>query len=836
MGNDTGFRKPDDGDFDVAPDAAAPENEDGTTEDVEEELKPATAEQRLAAGFTPAPAEPKAATATVQEIRPPASLGPASGSVDPGQQEVPVDLVETAAPGSRTRATGELHDAASELREKRLPTDVLRKEETKEDAWRKLLSNLQTTRLVHVKLMKQVAGSYVQAGARYNIDLNEIREPEQLVPYGTGSNMPQRWILKVAPATARADDDAMYREFLFERIGPLPPAGWSLDSPLAFANQEIAEDDMATYNDVVTAVLTQVRANPTAYGIPGATPGAPGAPAPGQPPPWPGYPPPQYPYPPYGMPGAMPFGMQRSDDDRDRDRRDRDERERLDRLDKERRDREERDRLERDRLDKERRDDREKFEAAQKVSEDRHARDAEATRKALEDMRAEGAKREAEHREQIAKLERDRAEAEHRAQIGSVTSTLDALKTQIADLKDGGGKKGAGDWTTLAQTFAPMITSYLTNQQSSASDERRFRLEDTSRERDRMMADSERMNRLFGSLGESHTSAAKMAADLIQRMQDPSAIMNMTRLVSETLGGNIQMMAQLARSGLMGNKGGSEIPWGDLIGRGLEIGGQLVGGMVDQKTKQMEMLAGAPMMPGQPAFGGAQQPPQMPPGPQPQMLPPAGVPQNPMSPQAMAARRAPIFKMMTDEINLAIRNEAPPADVAALIDSLVYTVEQWKLSELDPASHGLVQRLRDDAEKELLRLFPRVNPEYIRAIVHALMAKVHGSRPQPQAPQPPPMAQQPAPPAPDPLVPPIQVPQQAAPLATPPMPQPQAPAPQAQPSSPPTQAMHPAKRGRGRPPKPKDDGQQPGTTQVPAAAPPPVQAPPAAPAPATPQS
>jgi hypothetical protein len=383
---------------------------------------------------------------------------------------------------------------------------------------------------------------------------------------------------------------------------------------------------------------------------------------------------------------------------------------------------------------------------------------------------------------------------------------------------------------------------------SSDLDERRFRIEDATRERDRMLADSERMNRLFSSLGESHTSSAKMAADLIQRMQDPSAIMNMTRLVSETLGGNIQLVGQLARSGLMGSKGGSDIPWGDLIGRGLEIGGQLVGGMVDQKTKQMEMLAGSQLMPGaQPAFAGAmpQQQPQMPPGPQPQMLPPTQ--QNPMSPQAMAARRAPIFKLMTEEINLAIRSEAPPADVAALIDSLVYTVEQWKLSELDPGSRSLVQRLRDDAERELLRLFPRMNPEYIRAIVHALMAKVRGSRPQAQAPTAPPPAPPPQAPPPGPLVPPIQVPQQAAPMATPPAPPapPVAPpAPQAQPPVPPPAApVHgamPAKRGRGRPPKPKDDGQQPGTQQVPAqappaaTAPPPAAPPPAAPAPAAP--
>lgn len=845
MRKDDGFDDPAPGEetVEAPPDEGGGVDEAAVSEAAEPQ-RPATAAESEAAGFGAAPDAPtasKSATATVQELHPTASIGQAaparqapasigataSSQAEAIDREIPDDLVESGG-AKRGPASAELRDAAAVEREKRIPDSLLRKEETVQNAWRQLLTDLKTTRLVHVKLMKRgPGGSFVNCGERPNVDVNEVRSPGQLVPYGTGSSdIPQKWIIKVASGSARVDDDSAYRDFVYERIGPAAPPGWALDSALAMADEAMPEGDMNTYREYAQAVLNEIRSNPAGLGIAGM-PGMPGAAPPQQPPPWPGYPPP-YPYPPYGMPGMMPFGMTRGDDSerQDRERRDREDRERREREDRDRRETQERE----ERREKERKEDREKAEAAQKAADERHRQDAEATRQVLDQMRAESARREADHREQIAKLERDRAEADHRAQIGSVTSTLDALKSQIADLKDGGAKKGNSDWLVLAGTVAPMVNSYLANQQSSAADERRFRIDEANRERERMMADSERMNRLFSSLGESHTSAAKMAADLIQRMQDPSAIMNMTRLVSETLGGNIQLISQMARSGLIGGKGGSDIPWGDLMGRGLELGGNFLASMADQKARQMEAMASMPMMPQQqPAFAGVQGPQQMPPAQQPQMLPPTQGQQGQQDLQrAAVARRAPIVKAMADEINQAIKSEAPPAEVAGLIDSMVYAVRQFGIEDLDPNSRETVRRLREDPEKELLRMYPRANPAYIHAVAEALMAK---SR-RPLAPVIPMTRPTPQPQAPGPLVPPIQIPQQAAPLATPPASQapepPQAPpaAHAAQPPAAPAQAPMPAKRGRGRP---RHDAQPPAAqAPIPPAAQPPA-APPAAP-------
>ena len=95
MGKDDGFDDPAPGEET----AEVPPDEDGVVDEAEvaeasEPQRPATAAESEAAGFVASPdASTAAATASSSRQVTPVSLGPASGSADPGEREVPVDLV-----------------------------------------------------------------------------------------------------------------------------------------------------------------------------------------------------------------------------------------------------------------------------------------------------------------------------------------------------------------------------------------------------------------------------------------------------------------------------------------------------------------------------------------------------------------------------------------------------------------------------------------------------------------------------------------------------------------------------------------------------------------------
>jgi len=125
-----------------------------------------------------------------------------------------------------------------------------KKEESAEAAWRHLLADLSTTELVHVRLWRRGAsGSFYRLGAIYNTDLDTVREREKLVPYGNGTNTPVTYMIEVARASDRVDNPKSWRKYIFPRVGPAPPEGWSLDSVDKWLDAQIEEVDVATLKE-----------------------------------------------------------------------------------------------------------------------------------------------------------------------------------------------------------------------------------------------------------------------------------------------------------------------------------------------------------------------------------------------------------------------------------------------------------------------------------------------------------------------------------------------------------------------------------------------------------
>jgi len=652
----------------------------------------------------------------------------------PGLEEenIPGDLVEIG-PGQEFVHRGgspvDLKDTAAHTRERKVNPSIARKEETAEHAWRHLLDGLSTTRLVHVRLQKEVNGSFVSAGARYNVDVNTIRAPEKLIPYGTGSSVTaQRWILSVAPNSARIDDVSAYREFVFERVGPAPPAGWALDSALAFADQEISEEDVPTINEIVSATVTAMLRNPQMLQGGGVLPQQQPPPAAAQMPPNP-YMPPFYP--PY-YPPIPPLA--RSDDD---DRRRRDE--------EDRRRREDEDRRRRD--DDERRKREETIEA-------RHREEMQVLQGALDQQRKDSERRDSDWKDDRARLERERLDADHRSQLTGLTSVIESLKKDVADLRTGGGlaqqKTSNAEWLALAGTLAPIVTNYLAAEREARTSERLQRTDENLRERDRTVRESDQMMRLVTMFGESQLNAARVNGELIQRMQDPSAMMGMTKLLTETMGNNVQMIAQLARSGLGGGGGGGDrkVDIGGVVGQVVETVGTVFGNYTAMKERELEILAQqnlAPQIPRMPPAG--VYPPQPVATPRAAPTPVAARPVTPASAPATTPSTAgststateeedddsnKVLKEMVNIFRAAIARRIEPRKVAKMLSAILYSAETFGIEESDPRLAQILKALKIDPGRALKMLFPTADPQYLDTVAEILKREYAETKSEPE--------------------------------------------------------------------------------------------------------
>lgn len=627
---------------------------------------------------------------------------------------LPGDLIEIDA--SALGKSEFLKDAGARLRESKPSDKVLKQEETAEQAWRRLLSGLATTDFVHVRLFRRrIDGSYLPMGSRYHMSADEAREIDKLIPWAG------KWVIAIARADNRADNEAAYRKFTYERGGAEMPEGWSFDGELDW-DQEL---DMSTARELVEAIFAKQQAAAAGPAQQTVTPGFPG---PGGTT-WPGY------YPGYGAPawGTPAWGGLSPQMEEDRRRREDDERRRRD------------DEIKRQANEATaRREERDRLEVERKAADERHRAEMEALRKMVDDSRlqAEKSAREAAERhaadqqhwrDERDRLEREKADAAHRAELGGVSTVVEALRKEISDLKAGvGGPLGRGgtDWAALTNSIVPLITGYLTSERESRSDERRSRLEDVSRERDRASRDAEQMTKLVTMLGESQINSAKVAGDLIQRMQDPSALMNLTRLVSETLGGNVQLVATLVKSGLTGGNQGPGIDWGGLIGQGLETLGGIATSFADLKQEQLRSGGSVSLMPPAPApFAAAPQPRPVPqprpaavPRPVPAAPAPATAPRGPAPAAAAPAQPGTaLLRGMVDTFKEAVAHEHDPKEVAGMIDAIVYSAQKYHIDQADPKSAAFIQAIRSNPEQTLRAAFPSARPEYLHQIAQALI-------------------------------------------------------------------------------------------------------------------
>jgi hypothetical protein len=198
--------------------------------------------------------------------------------------------------------------------------------------------------------------------------------------------------------------------------------------------------------------------------------------------------------------------------------------------------------------------------------------------------------------------------------------------------------------------------------------------------------------------------------------------MNLTRLVSETLGGNVQLVAQLVKSGLTGGGQSSGIDWGSLIGQGLETLGGIATSFSDLKQEQLRVSGTQPLMPPPPpSFAGQPQPlrPQPVPPPRPAAAPPAQQPQPASAPKVGAS----LLRGMVDTIKEAIAREHDPKEVAGMIDAMIYSAQKYKIDKADPKSANFIKLIQTDPEKTLRAAFPQAKPEYLHLIAEALMGE-----------------------------------------------------------------------------------------------------------------
>lgn len=623
--------------------------------------------------------------------------------------------------------------AKERRRDERLPAKIQRQEESQERQWRRLLDGLPTTELVHLRVQRRdLNGEYLSLGARYNTSVDEIRKIENLLPYGTGSStIPAHYIVSVAPASAREDDNKAYRKFPYVRIGDAPPDGWSLNSVHNYLDQEV---DMATARDIGLAIMREAGVQPgsttaqqsnqhqqvlTPAGM-GMFPGMPYNPATG------GFM--GTPYNPYGFyPPPPPPEDRRSEDARRRE-----EREFVERQAEARRSFEETIRVQREQMETRHKQEMDKLADIVRVSEER----------------AQRAEAEAKIREAQAAAER--RDAEHRAEVVSLTGKLDMLVAKIQTLENGGGPQNQmmmvlsslkdavasskpDNMGMLATLFPGIITTvqgYLQSEREERRSEAERRQRELAFERERMVSEADRSARLWDAMSQQQMRSAEMTTNLMRTMQDPSGMVAMARLNTETLGSTAQMMAQLARSGLGGGGGSGEskVDYGEIVGRIAQAAGQILGGYTRMRASEMEQARRVALQ-GMAPIPSVAIPPQVAQAsdPQPEAEAKSESSPKPETPGEPEARSQSPLASMNMQIQEAVRRKVDPKKVAGLIDAFMYTAIRLNDISPDPMVQRALKSLTEDTFDTLKAAFPEADEAYLKAIIDALEAVNSGS-------------------------------------------------------------------------------------------------------------
>lgn len=603
---------------------------------------------------TPAPqprVDPFAAPAPAMSV--PVEIDPQPSHEGSGTSDL-IDI--TASP----RIMGDL---THKVRQARVPEKALKVEETAHRAWRQLLTDLPGTELVHVKLLRRGPdGAYTRLGARYNVDVEEVRQIERLVPYGTGSDRPANYILKVAPASARVDDDSQYRKFAFSRVGPEPPPGWALDSGHVWLDEEV---DMATARELFN-LLMQQQPQQAQQQQPGFVPA--GQAGIGMP--YPGYPFVPPPWMTHLMAPSRPAVTEESD------RRAED------------RHREEMRRLE------------ERAAAAERAA-------AEAAR-AIQETKQTAAMQDIATKLQSSM---EAMETRHNA-------TIQALQSKMAE----GSRGNTSEIAALFTGLMPVLDRYLSSQTTASAESARARVEELRIQRELQATEADNRNRWFSNVLEQQQRNSALMNEMVLKTNDPERFVRTNQATMELTHGLMSLMANSMKSGLLGGGAAQSGPTTgqmvvELLGNTLDrLGGM---GKAYFEAKAMEAEEAAQKRP-QAADAPLPQPRAAEPSPR----HPEAEPAKNVAPEERQSRLVRAAGEEIRAALNAGRSDEDAVRVVDMLDAWIGQIAAYRADRFMPGLADVLVGLRTEPAQVLEQVFRSENKDFVARVAALLLQRI----------------------------------------------------------------------------------------------------------------
>jgi hypothetical protein len=653
-------------------------------------------------------------------------------------------------------------DPLSDEREKKDAKEKTSSKEAADIALRNLLKEYPSTKLVNVRVFwrNPRSGEYRYKGSRKNVDVNEVRRPDNIVaPYG------RDWIISFQAVEARWDDPKSWQSFQFTRDGPDPSDDWTIDAPPQdglFVEVEgmgqISVNDLkelitATTSNTLDQKLKQMFGGPQGGGgngggfQGGGGGGFQGGGFQG----FTGYQQP-YQYPPQYMqppPPPPPVPVVPPPPDPRVEERERETRERIKSLEDSNRALIER------------------LQASERTANDRV-------------QEAEKARMDAMHRAEV-----DALKSGFQSAMESTKSTMEALNNKLAVIEAKANQpppppppppppqQTGMDFATAIVTVAPHLKEIFTasrnadaetakikeqslaaerqreqeerarerdrereerdrdrdrrrDETEKAREEIRERREATEREQTRMRDEAQRTLDMYRSLGEQAANNARMISDIVTKQNDPAGTMSVIKMATDSMTQQMQLFAALAKNGLFGGgpAGAPGVDWGAFAQNALQMFGNIGASWAESKAKASATAASVAarvISPPSPALGGMQshaplpqhvpqQQPQQPPSQQ--QPPPQGQPQQPP-----ATTEVNPLAAFVQGVNQAIEAKETPERVAGKIAGIVHIAQEF--GELK--KNKVLQKLMEDPEQFLRKAYPTADQAYLTKIAEILL-------------------------------------------------------------------------------------------------------------------
>lgn len=683
-----------------------------------------------------------------------------------------------------------------------------------EVALRNLLKEYPSTKLVNVRIFwrNPRTGEYRYKGSRKNVDINEIRRPDNIVaPYG------KDWIVSFQPIEARWDDPKSWQSFQFDRDGPEPKEDWTIDAPpadgLFLEVDGMGQLGMNDLKELITAgSKSAVQDMMRQIGMIGPQ---------GQVQLQPQYMQQQpFQQPPYMQPPPPPPPPAAPVRDAAAEEREKELRETIKRLETGLQGIAERaanaERAAAERIQKAEQDSRDRVHAAEKERlEAQHKAEVEALKSSFQSA-LEGSKTAMEAiANKLAAVEAkanqppppppppapqtDFAQAliqvaPHIKDIFSVRSNADAEAARVREQAMAAERQREADERAREREREREERERERERRRQEEDrnreEMRERREAFERENMRMREEAQRTLDLYRTLGEQSANNARMIADMFGKQSDPSGTMSVIKMATDSMTQQMQLFAAMVKNGILGGGGPQQaaFDWGRFAEQGLNMLGNVGSAYAESKARASQQAARAAQAMTAPSPSMAGLSPQM--MPQQQQAPAAAAPRPrpvaspPMAGQAQPQPQQPQQPPAGDTVdvnpltpfvhgvNQSIAKKEPPEKVADKIAGIVHIAQSF--GELE--KNRTLKALMENPETFLKRAYPDAEPDYLMAIAQQLIemfppegeeneeeeggAGEEGTEGQePEQAQPPPQQAQPTPPQPTPVARPQAVPQ-----------------------------------------------------------------------------